>query len=334
MPHDKRRILVTNLAGGGTVAPPAQPTGLTATPASTSQINLAWTDAATTETAYKVYRSTDGLTYAQVGTDLAAGSTSYNDTTSIAAGTKYYYKVAAVNAGGETLSDAATANTLTLSISAYWKLDETSGNRADSVGTSTLTDNNTVTYNPGKVSNAAQFTAANSEWLSVNDNAAISNTGDLTLAFWVYLDTDASVMGIVCKEPNNYTTGEYEIIYNNNVGGNKRFQYVVINTTGDATSVTASNFGTPSTGTWYFILATWTASSGTMTIQVNNGTANTGTRSGTARDGTVPLLIGAQTTTSRWFDGRIDEVGIWKRVLTTAERTALYNGGSGQSYPF
>ena len=32
--------------------------------------------------------------------------------------------------------------------------------------------------------------------------------------------------------------------------------------------------------------------------------------------------------------GRIDEVGFWKRVLTSAERSLLYNGGVGLTYPF
>ena len=32
--------------------------------------------------------------------------------------------------------------------------------------------------------------------------------------------------------------------------------------------------------------------------------------------------------------GRIDEVGFWKRVLTSSERSLLYNGGVGLTYPF
>jgi hypothetical protein len=92
------------MGSGGGAAGPTAPTGLTATPVSVSQINLAWTDNATDETAYKVYRSTNGTDYAQVGDDLAAGATSYNDTTVTT--TTYYYKVAAVNASGEGLSTA------------------------------------------------------------------------------------------------------------------------------------------------------------------------------------------------------------------------------------
>ena len=34
------------------------------------------------------------------------------------------------------------------------------------------------------------------------------------------------------------------------------------------------------------------------------------------------------------FDGLIDEVGYWKRTLTPAERTTLYDFGRGLTYPF
>jgi len=36
----------------------------------------------------------------------------------------------------------------------------------------------------------------------------------------------------------------------------------------------------------------------------------------------------------RWFDGKVDEVGYWNRILSTAEITSLYNSFNGDSYPF
>ena len=103
-----RARLVTVILGGGAVPAPDAPTGLTATPASTTQINLAWTDNATNETGYKVYRSTNGVDYSELD-DIAVNSVTYNDTT-ISAGTLYYYKVSAYNGGGESdLSGAAAA---------------------------------------------------------------------------------------------------------------------------------------------------------------------------------------------------------------------------------
>jgi len=37
--------------------------------------------------------------------------------------------------------------------------------------------------------------------------------------------------------------------------------------------------------------------------------------------------------TTEW-DGVIDELGIWDRVLSASEVTELYNSGSGFQYPF
>ena len=83
------------------------PAGLTATPASPTQINLAWSDNATNERAYELYRSTaQNSGYALVAT-LSANTTSYQDT-ELATSTQFYYKLRATNDSGG--SSVATAN--------------------------------------------------------------------------------------------------------------------------------------------------------------------------------------------------------------------------------
>ena len=81
----------------------------------------------------------------------------------------------------------------------YWKMDETSGSRVDSVGANTLTDNNTVPSQVGVISNASQYVAANSEYLSkASFNWATSIGNSFTIAGWVALNantgTDAYVL--------------------------------------------------------------------------------------------------------------------------------------------
>jgi hypothetical protein len=76
------------------------------------------------------------------------------------------------------------------SLVAYWRLDEASGNATDTKGSSTLTDNNTVTSAAGKISTSRQFTAANSEFLSIADNAALSTGNiDFWIGGWIYNDS-------------------------------------------------------------------------------------------------------------------------------------------------
>src|SRR5262249_50832925 len=59
-----------------------------------------------------------------------------------------------------------------------------------------------------------------------------------------------------------------------------------------------------------------TDSSGTYTSVFNNS---------------GPFIIGTNlnASTQSWFDGVVDEVGVWNTVLTSAEEDALYNGGTG-----
>ena len=89
----------------------APPTGLTATAASASSIQLAWTDNATDETGYIVERSpVSGSGFSQIAT-LAAGAVSFTDT-GLASSTAYFYQVRATNSvGNSTASNEASATT-------------------------------------------------------------------------------------------------------------------------------------------------------------------------------------------------------------------------------
>ena len=93
---------------GGPPAPPAVPTGVTATAISTSQITVAWTPA-TGATSYKIQRSPDGSAgWIQVGT---SATTSFTDS-GLTPSTTYFYRVIASNSVGDsTPSTAASATT-------------------------------------------------------------------------------------------------------------------------------------------------------------------------------------------------------------------------------
>ena len=93
------------------VQPPAAPSGLNASSASSTQINLSWTDNATNETGFKIERSTDGVIFNQVGT-TPADVMEYQDT-GLAPTTLYVYRVRAFNASGDS-GNTNTAATTTL----------------------------------------------------------------------------------------------------------------------------------------------------------------------------------------------------------------------------
>jgi hypothetical protein len=87
---------------------PAAPTDLEATVDGTTAIRLTWTDNADDETGYVVERSEDGTTFTQMAT-AAADATTWTDTGARTL-TTYFYRVAAVNADGQSdFSNVATA---------------------------------------------------------------------------------------------------------------------------------------------------------------------------------------------------------------------------------
>jgi fibronectin type 3 domain-containing protein len=91
-------------------AAPTAPTGLTATTLGPDSIYLEWTDAATTETEYRVYRGVVTTGPYSVAAVLAAGTTEFTDI-GLQPSATYYYVVASANDGGESRSSEASATT-------------------------------------------------------------------------------------------------------------------------------------------------------------------------------------------------------------------------------
>lgn len=102
--------------GSQPAATPTSPGPLTATAASSSQINLAWTDRSSNELGFSIERSTNSTTGFTVIKTVAAGVVTYADTGRTAS-TTYYYRVRALGSGGNS-SYAATASATTSAVSA------------------------------------------------------------------------------------------------------------------------------------------------------------------------------------------------------------------------
>ncbi len=226
---------------------------------------------------------------------------------------------------------------ITDNLISYFNLDDGDGTttRADSVGGNTLTNNNSVSHNangPG-THGASHFTRSSSQSLSVASNSALQ-TGDIdfTIAGWVFFDSKVGVGSwqvLFGKDPQT-PSREWNVWY---FGTDDRLEFNVF-PAGDNTTVTikADTLGSPAISTWYFVVAWHDSVANTINIQVNNGATDAASHSAGVFSSTGPFRIGANQNVTNFWDGRIALVGFWKRVLTSAEITFLYNAGSGRSY--
>ncbi len=227
-------------------------------------------------------------------------------------------------------------STLLDSVVAHWNLDETSGTRVDSFGSNDLADAVTTPIATGKLGNALDFEEGVDDYLFLADNAALSMGDiDFTVACWLQIESTGADKFALGKFLTTGDQREYAILYRN---ATDRIQWRCSSdgTSGNTTLLDADTLGAPSTGTWYFVVCWYDVTIDKLGIQVNNGTADlSGEHLLGAADKTSEFDIGRRdgSTTDDW-DGLIDEVSIWKRLLTANEKTKLYNSGNGLVYPF
>ena len=210
----------------------------------------------------------------------------------------------------------------------YWKFDETSGNLlnkattsagwtngAGSAGDGTVTG---CTYSQsGVVGNSFGFDGVDDE-IEAPDDVIWDITGNISICGWI--------------KPTNFSN--YRTMIAKRVdASNVTFQLGADITTGRiiwyaGVEVHHSNTAM-TTGVWNFIAMTLT-SGNSGTFYLNGSSDGTFTNIGGRTTNTASLQIGhSQPTPIEVMIGNIDELSLWSRILTSAEITTLYNGGSG-----
>src|SRR5712691_6690783 len=99
------------LSGVAHAVVPTAPTNLTASAASTTQINLSWTDNSSNETSFKIERKIGSAgTYSEIAT-VGTNVVTFSNT-GLAASTTYFYRVRASNSSGNSAyTNEASAST-------------------------------------------------------------------------------------------------------------------------------------------------------------------------------------------------------------------------------
>lgn len=198
------------------------------------------------------------------------------------------------------------------------------GNLVDQVSSIPWTNINTVTSGDGNGARvlASQFTAANSEYFESSDPNLVLGDEDFSFTVWVYLDTKNTDMCIYSKHLSTGDNRSFVLSYSTS---SDRFRLLMneVGTVG-GTAILADTYGAVPTQTWLFVKIYYNAATNTMGIGVNDGAFDTASHIGGVFATTVDSVIGSLSKTTWYWDGRIQDLNIWGRVLTSGEFNTLY----------
>lgn len=199
-----------------------------------------------------------------------------------------------------------SANSLSTSLSSYWKLDETSGNRKDFVGGIDLSDSGNTVYSSGIRNQAALFNASTGQALYSTDGTKISRNGNFSFSSWIYLNSTSTTLQRTILSKKDLAQGGNLVTLLHMDGAD------------GSTTITDSEL-TPKT---------WTAS-GNAQIKTNQSKFG----GASARfDGTNSYI---STTNSTDFDFGTGDftIDFWMRFNTTAT-SYFFNRGNGTTAIF
>jgi hypothetical protein len=211
-------------------------------------------------------------------------------------------------------------NVPTNDLEGWWSFD---GNGNDLSGNGNDFTNNgaTLTTDRNGNSNAAYDYNGTNQYMVVNSPSfSFAQTDSFTVSFW--MEKTVSEYGIAVMQSSN-TSGNFIWIFQTNLTGNLSFG------AGKQQSGWSWAHHNPyALNTWEHYLATY--ANGTMKLYKDGSLITTSNFTYTgSNQAALPLRIG-RSHAGNYFDGKIDDLGIWSRVLTQSEINALYLGCNAQ----
>jgi len=205
----------------------------------------------------------------------------------------------------------------------YWKFD---GNAVETITSSTATITG-ASGTTGLIGSAYEYDGTGTTYIQDTSLSSDIFTGDFSANFWVY----------------RTSTDTYRRMVTYYISGTKYFQFVQ-DSSDDITFLTRANESTERgmqgqndfvLNEWEMITATYNNSTNTITLYRNGFDVSDSSTSGYGIGTNTGATFGIRNdNSSSKYTGKIDEVGIWNRVLTQQEIFRLQNADVGKQYPY
>lgn len=210
----------------------------------------------------------------------------------------------------------------------YYKIDETSGSTVfDSMGLfNGIASSGAIITPYGKIGYARNFSVGQI------DIGNIGSMNDFTINAWIYPHNTTSPQRIIASRKSD---GSAEWQVEINPGFSNKLYFGIQTSATSYTGGPCSINITPNVWT----MITLTRTGATLDCFVNGvdgsiSQSTSGSPTGTITTATTTHIGHNPTGLANYFGGRIDEVGIWTRVLSADEVMQLYNSGIGLQYPY
>lgn len=208
----------------------------------------------------------------------------------------------------------------------YWKLDVNETPQPDELNNHNATVTGATFTGSGKINGAYSFDGNDRLEPGVMEYAS----GDFTIGWWVKTSTAHTTNDVYFGHSNKPTDNSFVLC---GFDGSTHAEFSVRN----SITVDYSVVGTSDVedGAWHFIICE--REGNTIRLFVDNSQEGSDvTIAGTINDDTVQG-IGAFKEAGTWFGhvtAILDDGFVYTRILTSEEKTQLWNGGAGFQYPF
>jgi uncharacterized protein (TIGR03437 family) len=311
------------LSGASDTQAPTTPSALSASAASSTQINLSWT--ASTDNVgvagYRVERCQGAgcTSFAQIATPATA---TFNDT-GLTANTSYSYRVRAADGAANLsgYSNSATATTPpagSINVLSYAFSEGTGTTVTDLSGkghTGTISAGIAWTT-LGKYGNAISLNAITGQKVTVANPSTLNfGTSDFTISAWV----KRSLLGLTQRHIVSKCNGSTWVT------GCKEFYFGSDNTLRFGSYAAGSLTGPVVNDTnWHHVAVTFVDSTNQLKLYVDGVNTTTGTKALEADDASHVVTLGSQSLLNL-FSGSIDEVRVYASARSLAEIQADMN---------
>ncbi len=237
-------------------------------------------------------------------------------------------------------ASVAPPNTLLNGLLTYWNLDQAGATLTEPFGQKNGTATGTTSV-AGRIDKGRSFSAATDKILTDTSSLGLSS---MTTSAWIYVSGLGQGAEAIVNQWTNVGSWNMSLVnYNatttplNQDTGNPYLHFNSVAANCQGTNGYVYSNAALSLNSWHHVAASRDGGTGAIKLYVDGApVASTGRADAPIVGGAIcnqgmPIEIGMLSSGAFPFKGVIDEVGIWNRVLTDTEISALFNGGQGKT---